>query len=324
MHKQILTGVLVVALVSSLPLGAMSFTQPARGDDVYAIDSNHKLATSEHIDEFQTDGVTSANIGVINLRATIAEDHEDAGLSDQYSSLKHADTGNAYLRVQYNESIPRTVRFYVPAGYWTPFDERALAAENADVTAELEPIENASYTAVTIRFEGKTDATFKISKEAAFVFGRMRTSKGFIENATGWSLPTVFSSNNPWEPISQTNLSGDNTTYAIKRQPGDDVTIQYDNNPKQGEEAWLPLPQCSKSDAPCRFTKTGVNDRVFILVTSDEPPAMRYKTGGSSTIINGQAAVEEAKRIANRFMTDIGSLFGDSSDSTTANAGDSP
>jgi len=133
------TIVLVVAAVApaSVAVGQES---------VYEADTSHELATNESIATFEDEGVVSGDVHGLNMSLTVAEDADDAGLNDWITR----SSGRVFLRVDYNEELDRTVRFYLPQEYASPQLKQGLEAQNSDLTADLEPTHDRNHTAVTV------------------------------------------------------------------------------------------------------------------------------------------------------------------------------
>lgn len=279
--------------------GAISLVSAA---DTYPLDANHELASGDAVDTYADEGyVTARNVGGLDLRVSIAESHGDVGLDGLYT-----DVNAHYLRVQYNESIDRTIRLYLPAGYWHPHVKQDLEAENAGVTADLEPAENGDYTAVTMHLDGKTDAVFRVSKEASLVFEVRDEARTQIENLTGFDLPSLPTGGVEWQYPAATMLAGNNTTGYVSTN-GEDLTLQYDADDSLGNERWLSIPRCENSlddQAVCTFTRDDESERVYLLSRQSDPPDIRYRTG-TSMIEDARASVNEVLQGIDRMKQDI-------------------
>lgn len=263
MRVALLTVVLVAALVATPVLAQV---------DVYTIDADHPLASESMVDEYERTGVVSAELLVPSVTITIAEEHEDVGIEGV-----RGDAPWHYVRLQYNETLPAELRLYFPAGYWHPHPQD-LTALDSDVTAELRSVEDGQYSALTVRFDGRSDVVFAVPRTASLVFATRDYGREFVENRTDMEFPEIGESD-PWSYIDESSLTGNNTTVAIQAQREQDLTVQYDAGDL--EERWIAAPGCSdttgKDEPVCEFERDGDPGRVYVLSRVSDPPPIRYK-----------------------------------------------
>ncbi|EMA45235.1 hypothetical protein C446_02477 [Halobiforma nitratireducens JCM 10879] len=264
---------LAVLMASSLVAGLGPIGVAA--DDTVAIDDDHGLTSESAIDEFNETGVAETTETYPDVTMTVAEDSESVGLE----GIQYTDFDSVFLQVDYDESIDRTLRVYIPEAYWHPHPDE-LEAVDADVTASLEPTGD-GYTAVTMHVEDETTATFEVKKQASLVFNARETTTSWLENETGMDLPRLDGSSDQWEYVPTAELTDNDSTVGIDTE-GEDVTLQYDaaNTADPNEQAWRTLPACTSSagdSAPvCHFDRADDPDHVYILAQTDDPPDVRY------------------------------------------------
>lgn len=297
MHRRTLLAVAFAVLAVSA--GA---TAAAATGTVTTIDADHGLTDRSSIDAYEKTGVASASLVAPDMRLTVAESHDDVGLSGfRFDSTKR------YLRFQYNESFERTVRVYIPSEYWHPVIALKTESESGDATADFRPTASGRYTAVTVTFNGQTDAVFSISTAASGWFWAKDSGRDIIANSTGYEPPRIGSAGE-WSYIPTGQLA-DDSSYPVNASS----TIQYDTTPNAEQRTWLSVPECSGESVPvCTFEKRGVEDQVFVLAKTDNPPQVRWKQGtdpraGASSAINDLAAIPE------RIQAMLDGLFGGSS-----------
>jgi hypothetical protein len=271
---------------------------------VYEADTDHELAADEAIAEYRNESHVTGGVYGLNMTLTVADDAADAGLNDWLTR----SSGRVFLRIDYNEDLVRTVRFYVPKAYVAPQLKQGLEARDGDLTADLEPTQDRNYTAVTVTLDGPTEAVFPISSARGSIATGRSTIGDMVANVTGFSLPSLTDDGAEWHYIGASELA-DNQTDSI---PSNATTIQYDTNTGTGEEAnWVPVPDCDGgTDGVCTYTKADQPNRTYLLSTSGDPPRVRYRQGSS---ITGQldTAVNDALHGVDNLVDDVTSLFGD-------------
>lgn len=295
MHRTTLRQVALACAVVGLVLGGAA-VGPVAGDELLTIDADHGLASGQAVATFEEEEQVSTQFDRINGSLTIAEEHDAAGLSGF-----HSDIDTVYVRFQYNETLPRSVRLYVPAGYWYPHTTDGLEAENSNLTLDMEPTADGRYTALRVRFTGRTDATFAISKEAATVFALRDTTRSATENVTGIQLPSIGSTGPRWQRLPDDALAANNTTVAIDTQGGP-LMVQYDAASEQGADQWIAVPSCtSGSETPvCTFERAGEDDRLYLLSKAAEPPPVRYARS-DDPLAGLKARVNDLQEVPGRF-----------------------
>lgn len=290
--------VALLVLVATVS-GAVAQTDPA---DVYQVDADHGLASPDAVDRYDREGVASTELSQLDMRITVADDHDDVGL-DGWLAL---DFTQQYLRLEYREEIPRTIRIYIPSEYFQPRVKRNLDALEGDVEADLEATGDQRYTAIVVRFEGPTDAVFPIKKAAGWVFRGRFEAESAVENETGWSLPS-FGSDTQWQYVPDSAFAG-NSTYTIPVE-GENVTMQYDTARSTTETVWIPVPECKdvRDQDVCRFSRE--ENEVTLLSTLEDPPTVRYKNERDS-IADVDAWVNDLLEAPSRIGDLAGRLFG--------------
>lgn len=297
-NARLLAALLLLVVATLSPVATV-----ARADDVVTIDSRHGLAERSAIDDYERSGVSTASLDAPAMRLTVAESHQDVGLSGF-----HLDMDTRYLRIEYNETVPRTIRLYIPSEYWYPVTFEGREAETSDVTADFRPTADGRYTAVTVRLTGKTDAVFDVPAAASFVFWGRDASREAVANTTGYEPPEIGPTATEWRYVPEGQL--DNSSYPINVSEDASPTIQYDAEPAEGEERWLAVPECGNAHAPvCTFEKQGVDDRVFVLSQTADAPSVRFQPG-TDYAASGRSVWSELELIPSRFFEDLGSLLG--------------
>ncbi|MFW5956759.1 MAG: hypothetical protein ACOCQY_05085 [Halorhabdus sp.] len=288
-------------LLLALVLVVSALAVPVAADGMAAIDADHGLTERETIETYQSEDVASTTVEAPAMNITVAEDHDDVGLEGF-----RLDYDKRYLRVQYNESISRTVRFYVPSEYWYPITSE-IEAVDEDVTAEMQPTEDGRHTAVTMTFDEQTDAVFEVPKEANLVFWGRSKSREVVNNTTGYEPPHL-GEDEEWQYIPEGQLENE-STYPVETDEDGDITLQYDTNSTAGVEEWRMVPECSGNDDPvCYYEKAGVDGEVFVLAKTADPPTVRFKQGTDAS-----AKVESSGRelwdIPDKIMDDLNGLL---------------
>ncbi len=135
-----------------LALFALAFvivTAPIAAQTTTTIDAGHSLTSDAAKQSYQSDGVVSTTPAQADVNITIAESHDDVGLDGIY-----ADGLDTYLRIDYDEDIARTLRFYVPAEYFSPRTKRGLEPVDGGPNTDLTPVRGGNMTAVTVEVGG--------------------------------------------------------------------------------------------------------------------------------------------------------------------------
>lgn len=288
-----LTVVVVLLALLTAGLGA--------ADATVAVDDNHPVASEETIAEYEATGVASGELPQFDASLTVADDHEDASLDGPY-----LDTNTQYVRIDYNEEIPRTVRIYLPAELVSPRVKSGLEAENADVSADFAPVESAQYVAMTVRFDEPTTATFALSAEAGIVWEARETGRDAVNNTTGITLPTL-GSNADWRFVESLNQS---QPVALEGQP-DTLTVQYDAQDGPGRE-WLSVSECDDptEQAVCYYRQG--NDTI-IMTTQSDPPTVRYQQS-NDVLADFKSSVRDLGRVPSKIADSLGGILGGAQD----------
>jgi len=293
----------IILVVAAVAPASMAVAQ----ESVYEADTDHELATDGAIAEFHNESVATGDVQGLNMSLTVADDAEAVGLNDWITR----STGRVFLRVDYNEELSRTVRFYIPREYVSPQIKQGLSAMDGDLTADLAPTQDRNYTAVTITVDGPTEAVFPISAARGSIATGRSTIGEIVHNVTGFSPPSLTDDGAEWHYVSPGELD-DNQTDSI---PSNATTIQYNTNTGTDAEAnWVPVPDCDGgTDTVCTYTKADHPDRVYLLSTSGDPPRLRYREGSS---VQGQlgTAVNDALNGVDDLVDDTFALFGGGDD----------
>ena len=259
-----LAGLLVVVAV-------LAVSAPAAAIQTFTVDADHGLARPSAVDDYERTGYVSTSLVAPDLTIEIAEEHERVDVD-----ATRADAPYHYLRLRYNETLPAVFRVHVPSGYWHPQPQNVESIAD-DATAELRPDPDGEVTVVTVRFDGRTDAVFPVPKTASWVFATRDYTGDILENQTSVEIPSL-GSRSEWHYVDESRLHGNNAT--VKLLANEDLVVQYDAG-RRGER-WLPVPDCTSAKGEdhsvCRFTREGVDEHVFLLLRTEDPPAIRYKT----------------------------------------------
>jgi|GEM_PF-434625 hypothetical protein len=292
------------ALVLVGLLAVSAFVGVSSASSLTTIDDDHGLVDPATIDEYDESGVATADVGTPQMTLTVAESSSDVGVS----GLLRFDMATQYLRIQYNETLDREVRVFIPAEYWHPVSAE-LEAENpeSDTTATMRPTDDGRYTAVTVAFDGREDAVFALPKQTEFVFWSRDRSREVINETVGYQPPRL-ATGGEWEYIDPSELTA-NETVPIEADGG--VTIQQDDSdPATDESNWIGVPQCSRSsDAVCTYEVDGNPNTEYLLTQSSDPPAVRYKTGTDPTE-RGWAIIRDLESIPDRVWSDFAGILG--------------
>jgi hypothetical protein len=274
------SAIVLVASVTAVPVAPASGQQA----DMVAIDDDHPLATEQAVAEYRTSGAVSGSLTAPSLRLAVADDHERVGLDGA-----HVDTDTVWFRLQYNESIERTLRIFLPAGYWHPYPLE-ITAENADVTATLRPTEDGQYTAITVTVSEPTDAVFGISRVGSATYAWKDYAKEAAENSTGVELPSLGGTSY-WDRVQPTQFANGSVVKFDESERA--ATIQY-NSGESDDPAWIPVPACDTragENAPyCSYVRPENESQRVVVANAARAdlPALRYQyETGVGASVNG-------------------------------------
>ena len=272
------------------------------GSGVLAVDDDHQLDTDSAIAEYESSGTTSTSLARVDMSVTIGETSESVGLE----GLGYSDFDTTYLRFEYREELSRTVRIHIPDEYFRPRPKEGLEAVESDATADLETVENRSYTSIEVSFTGPETVVFALSKQAGLVFDGRGEVKDLVSNRTGVEVPSVRSSGQ-WSYVDSSALDS-NTTSKIETE-GKEVTLQYDADPSTNSSSWLKVPECGDDSAPvCRFSREGEDGYVHVLSRSTESPEVRYKHG-NDPLAGIKSGLEDARRAVDNALDGLGGVL---------------
>lgn len=260
------------------------------GGALVDLDENTPLTQESAYTTFETTGVVTADVGRPDLSITLAKEHDDVDLEGF-----HNDYAYEYLRVTYREEIDREIRFYVPSAYWGPYYDQAVEpVAGDDVTATFTPVGAGHYTAVTIAFDGKTSAVFKVSQLKGSTWSFWSRQDAKLGNATGFE--TGIAGEDQWNYASDSDWSSDGTLLIENVSDAGRVSIQYDADVSPSTEVWLKVPQGEDSSTPVYWFKreaaSNESSTTLVVVSKQvDPPAVRVKKSatardGLSSIIN--------------------------------------
>lgn len=300
--NRLLAAVLALVLVSGLAAGSTTVT----------LDADTQLTDRDTIEDYEDTGVATAQRQAPDLRITVAESHDDVGLGGFLT-----DSHRRYVRIQYNETVERTVRFYIPSEYFYPVHAEGEKAFQSDIQAEFKPVAGGRYTSATVDLTGPTDAVWTVKKASSGVFWFQDKYRDVLENQTGVAPPRIAESEE-WAYVPEGALTRNTSTYPVNTTEDGEVTIQYDTDTDTvTESTWVPVPQCgSSTSAPvCTFEKAGVEGKRYVLSKTSTPPEVRFKAGRSITG-SGKSGLNDFLDIwgtGGRLWEDLGSLFGGAS-----------
>lgn len=298
-YRAVELALLVVLVTVAPPVAAQS--------DIMAVDTGHDLDEDAKIATFESKGVASGSVDSLNMTVTVA---------DKITQLNRswwtaASSGRVFLRVDYNEELPRTVRLYIPSEYFRPRVNKGLAPLEDGPAAQFEPTDEREYTAVTIELDGKTDAIYGVSALRGGISTGRSGIFGAVENVTGFEVPSLTTNTADWQPVPETALNSSDATYRIPYNQTNDteLTVQYDAAESTTEERWLIVSSCDGGDQPvCSFQKEGSNS-TYLLSMAENPPPVRWKTDASAAD-TGRFVIDDIGQALADIKDDLGGWFG--------------
>jgi len=298
MHDRYTPLLALLVVLATVPLGgAVAQSSP----DLRTVDGATTLTTADGVDAFQSSGQVNASVESIQLDVRVTETATAANASGV-----HLDPLNTYLRVDYDESVPRTVRIHVDGEIIAPRPNQGhTPIGDSEATADLQVAEDGTVQSIVLHLPGETHATWKTNDAKGMVTGIKRTTTGYVDqfarNVTGIGLPTF--GGGEWGYVPQGSLSGTNVSYAIPNsQNHSTMTLQY----QATNESWYSVPECSSDTPVCTVQRS--NQTVVVSTTSDAP-SVRYKFG-TDLLAGLQSAVDDATNIPSNAWDWVAGLVG--------------
>ena len=271
-------------------------------ESVYEADTDHGLTEQRAVESYAEDGAATGEIYGLNASITVADEAGDAGLQD----ILYRSAGRVFIRLDYNEELARTIRFYIPQSYLTPQLKQGLEATESDVTADLEPVKNRNYTAVTVAVDGPTEAVFPVSVSRGLIADTRSDVAGIVGNVTGFELPSLTDPGTEWHYVNADALNDSTADYI----PANATTIQRDTSTAAEDPDWVPVPACSDGTADlCTYTKADHPDRTYLLFTGSDPSTVRYRQERSVSGNLG-TAINDAVNGADQLVDEVFSFLG--------------
>jgi hypothetical protein len=271
-------AVLALVLVMGVAISTVG-AQP-----VATVDDDHALNSTEKMQEFAENGVAETDITIPQMKVRVSDDHQDVGL-DGF----RRDTGLTYLKIDYNEEIPREVRIYIPEAYWSPVENLGKKPVNGGPTADLEITRGGTMQSVSVEFSGETEVVYAVSSLSGAAFAYVEAPQDRFGDLTGVNF-SVVADEQEWQYPPEGALTDGSLGYGIKSGSKDNgVLVQYND----GGDDWVPAPDCRRhnvaSPPVCKMVRKGVNDKVYVVPRVKEPPQIRYKQEPNTVDKIGQA-----------------------------------
>lgn len=292
--RQVAIAVAIVAVLIGSALGGVAAVSAAE-DTLTDLDADTPLTTKAAWDTFRQQGEVTVNVSSPAMQISIAKEHEDLGISGF-----HNDYANEYFCVEYQEDFSEKVRFYVPSNYFGPYFDKGIqsVSEQDSTTAKLVPVDNGRYTAVTIAFDGKTNACFAVDQLKGKTWNFWSRQDRRLQNVTGVS--SGISGTNQWNYANEGDWSSDGTLRVPNVSHPDRVVIQYDAG-VGGKEVWLKAPKRQSEQAPVYYfvRENGDGNATIVVVSEDDrPPAVRFKRqatarDGIGAMLNDWGAIDD-------------------------------
>lgn len=276
MKKRALAAVFAVLLAVSLsiPAGTIALNDDLSEEDITNIGDDHDLDSADAISQFNSEGVTSAELARLDMEVTIAEKKSDIGLEDQ---LLPSSIRNDFIRLQYNEEADRTVRILIPDDYFTPYPRERVSTVTGDADVEIKPIRGGDYMEIIARFHGEDDVVIPIQWDSQISYQAIERVDDRLDNSIGI---TLRDDDAEWQYVDSDALT-EGPGYSIGESAGD-VTVQYDATPDQPEETWINAPKGETfSDDIYYYQRDSEDGTAYIVAKTDNPPAIRYNVDSS-------------------------------------------
>jgi len=296
------TAVLVaVALVATLIVGPAAALDSGDDGEITNLGTSHALDSSEAIDEYESEGHTSADLTRLDMTVTAAQSREDVGLGDEPLPT---NVRNDFLRLEYDEEAERTVRIMLPKDYWTPYMRENVQSITSDHTATYQPTRGGEYVAVSVHFDGPADVVFPVQWDSELSYRIAERIDNRLNKSFGVS---IRGDSGGWTYVDAQNLT-DGPGHAIGQAPGD-VTVQYDATPDEPAETWINAPEGETFSNEIYYYDRGDNGSAYIVSKTDDPPAVRYKTD-SSFADDLRGAVNDLTQVPDRIFDGFGNWGG--------------
>lgn len=296
-HLPLLMAVLIATTALAVGGVAGSDDSPIR----VGVDS--PINSDANVEQYESDGVASADLADPQMSVTIGEERGDVGLPLTLDALD-GSTRNDFIRIEHKEGLSRTVQIPIREDYWKPFPREGLESLNGDHTADLNPVsvDGADYTLITVTFEGEGAAVFPIPKDAVAAYRAVEKTENRTNSTFGIDLGLTKS---PWSYVDSGVLAGNDTTVRIE---GDTETMMIQYNDGTAEEpVWLNVPDGDRRGKPVyTMQKDGVDGAVYVVSTTSDPPELRYKE--KSTLGDRvSASIRDARTLPDRILRGVGS-----------------
>lgn len=242
----------------------------AAAEDVTDIANDHQLDTEEKISQWKTNGYAEAELERYRITLTVAEERGDVNASDAVTT----DIRNHYLRIDYDEDYPRTLRVLLPREYITPYNSETGSITTSHV-AQLEPARNGEYMAITVAVDTQADIVIPLNRDHAVSYSLIESVDHRIEQISGVS---PLDRNHDWQYIEPSNISqdGNRLNHSL-----DSLAVQFDATPGAEEPTWINIPTGETAGAPVYLLELDGTDDVSIVSTTETPPQIRYRTEGT-------------------------------------------
>lgn len=275
--------VVLVACLLVLPVGGVSAQE-----DVTAIDGDHELTSDAAIDEYDDTGHVEGAVETYDMTVAVAEERGTVG---QPAALR--DATNDWIRIQYNESVERTIRLHIPAEYGVPYTRAGVESESSDHTADFEPAKNGEMLQVTVDVDGPATIVLPLSWDG-------QASHTIIENwqdRIGTAAPSLSESN--WSYVNQEVLAAQPAVVIAEH---DDVLVEVDARPESPSQRWVPAQQGESTSDVYYYhqTRNGTTTTLVVSTVAD-PPAVRY-TEHPTRMDSIRSQVNSAREIPYRIM----------------------
>jgi len=293
--RQAATALTLILLLLTAPLTAVGLA--SADSHVVKIDRDHDLTTQASINEFQNDDSTSTTLAYPQTTLTIGKTTDSVDLDGHFVH----QYSHEYIRIEYDEDVSRTFRFYVPNDYAAPYSDDDVDIINKDdpnAEVEYSTVENRKYLSVTVSVDGPTDIVVPVDEKTGWSVEFWDSRSDNAKNATGVA-------NEDWERVDSSRLSGANATARVDTTELEDPVFQY----QVEEDKWTALPNEPKDNVPVyQFQKQGVEDTVFIVSTVSDPPAVRYQEGGKGGTAKNVA--RDVSNVVSKISDDIKDVLG--------------